>query len=72
MDQRFAYWPMPTNPERAAHLCHATLATEYRMGSVQLREVNESLASGRPRRDRHGRRRESPSGRRLTLSGALT
>ena len=37
-DPRFAYWPLP-NRERVAHLYHATLATEYSAGSMDIREI---------------------------------
>lgn len=37
-DPRFAYWPLP-DPQRVAHLFHATLATEYRAGALELREM---------------------------------
>jgi hypothetical protein len=37
-DPEFAYWPLPDRA-RVAHLYHATLATEYRAGAVEFREM---------------------------------
>ena len=47
-DPRFAYWPLPAR-ERVAHLYHATLATEYRTGALELREIEipQSVPPGR-------------------------
>jgi hypothetical protein len=37
-DPRYAYWPL-SNQDRVAHLYHATLATAYTSGSMEIREI---------------------------------
>jgi len=37
LDPKYAYWPLP-DPERSAYLYRATLADEYRLGSLSIRE----------------------------------